>query len=110
MGIEFQQFNVLHFFTLTFQCDKCGKQFVHYSSFHMHQLAHNNIREKKCDICGLELLSSSHLSRHMRVHTGEKVIMLTCIAHKQFLNDEFSFSIRSRTSARFVINGSPNGS
>lgn len=38
----------------------------------MHKLAHDNIREKKCDICGLRLRSNSHLSRHKRVHSGEK--------------------------------------
>lgn len=76
---------------LNFQCDKCGKQFVHYSSFHLHQLAHDNIREKKCHICGMELLSSSHLSRHMRVHTGEKVIMCTCDFFETSLLKSFTF-------------------
>lgn len=38
----------------------------------MHQLAHNNIRLKKCDVCGQEFMSGSHLKRHQRVHTGEK--------------------------------------
>lgn len=39
----------------------------------MHQMIHTNERRKKCKICGLELRSNSHMSRHMRVHTGEKV-------------------------------------
>lgn len=38
----------------------------------MHQLAHYDIRLKKCEICGLELRSNSHLNRHLRVHSGEK--------------------------------------
>lgn len=38
----------------------------------MHQLAHYDIRLKKCEICGLELRSNSHLTRHLRVHSGEK--------------------------------------
>lgn len=54
------------------QCERCGKQFIHYSSFHMHQLAHDDIRDKQCTICGMELRSNSHLTRHMRVHSGEK--------------------------------------
>lgn len=38
----------------------------------MHQLAHDDIRDKQCTVCGLELRSNSHLTRHMRVHSGEK--------------------------------------
>lgn len=38
----------------------------------MHQLAHYDIRLKKCGVCGLELRSNSHLTRHLRVHSGEK--------------------------------------
>lgn len=54
------------------QCDQCGKQFIHHSSFTEHRLAHANVRSKQCTICGIELRSSSHLTRHLRVHSGEK--------------------------------------
>lgn len=54
------------------QCDVCGKRFIHYSSFHMHQMIHTNQRNKKCNICGSEFRSNSHMNRHMRTHSGEK--------------------------------------
>lgn len=38
----------------------------------MHTLAHTGQKSYKCTICGLALLSGSHLKRHMRVHTGER--------------------------------------
>lgn len=38
----------------------------------MHQLAHDDVRDKQCTVCGMELRSNSHLTRHMRVHSGEK--------------------------------------
>lgn len=61
-----------HIVCIHFQCDKCGKQFLHYSSFHSHKLAHDNVRLYQCTVCGRELRSTSHLSRHMLVHSGEK--------------------------------------
>lgn len=55
-----------------FQCDVCGKRFVHTASFNMHKKIHVDERSKKCTVCGSEFRSSSHITRHMRTHTGEK--------------------------------------
>lgn len=55
-----------------YQCDLCGKRFIHHTSFKIHSLSHTGQKSYKCDICSLALLSVSHLKRHMRVHTGEK--------------------------------------
>jgi uncharacterized Zn-finger protein len=38
----------------------------------MHTLAHTGQKSYKCKVCGLALLSGSHLKRHSRVHTGER--------------------------------------
>lgn len=51
-----------------YQCDKCGKEFVHKSSFNMHIMAHDNIRDKSCPHCPLKFRSTSHLNRHIRIH------------------------------------------
>lgn len=67
-----------------YQCQQCGKRFIHYSSFNMHMLIHDDVRLKKCKICGLALRSSSHLSRHMRVHTGKTKV-------NQILGQMFNF-------------------
>lgn len=36
-------------------------------------MAHDDVREKKCEECGHLFRSTSHLNRHKRVHTNEKV-------------------------------------
>lgn len=63
-----------------YQCDKCGKEFVHKSSFNMHIMAHDNIRDKSCPHCPLKFRSTSHLNRHIRIH----VIFFFCFyaSHK----------------------------
>lgn len=67
--------SLIHFidgFSFFSQCEVCGKRFIHYSSFHMHQMIHTNEKKKKCNICGQEFRSNSHITRHLRTHTGEK--------------------------------------
>lgn len=59
-------------YSIPFQCDECGKQFIHYSSWKGHQRMHADVREKQCEVCNRMFRSSSHLNRHKRVHTGEK--------------------------------------
>lgn len=54
----------LHFY----QCHRCGKGFVHKSSFEMHMMAHDDIRKKKCPHCDQMFRSTSHLNRHLRIH------------------------------------------
>lgn len=56
---------------LTFyQCDRCGKEFIHKSSFEMHILAHDDIRKKQCPHCDRWFRSTSHLNRHLRIHVS----------------------------------------
>lgn len=50
----------------------CQKRFIHYSSYHMHRLGHEGIKDKKCEECGGLFISNSHLRRHQRIHSGEK--------------------------------------
>lgn len=59
----------LHFY----QCHRCGKGFIHKSSFEMHLLAHDDIRKKSCPHCSQMFRSTSHLNRHLRIH-----VRLTC--------------------------------
>lgn len=56
----------LHFY----QCHRCGKGFVHKSSFEMHLMAHDDIRKKQCPHCTQMFRSTSHLNRHLRIHVS----------------------------------------
>lgn len=38
----------------------------------MHILSHDDIRKKQCPTCSRMFRSSSHLNRHLRIHTGAK--------------------------------------
>uniref|UniRef100_A0A182JA96 C2H2-type domain-containing protein n=1 Tax=Anopheles atroparvus TaxID=41427 RepID=A0A182JA96_ANOAO len=62
-----QRHLAIHSRETSYHCKLCGKSYVHYSSYYMHQLAHRNVRLQKCTICGFELRSTSHLKRHMRM-------------------------------------------
>lgn len=49
-------------------CERCGKVFVHYTSFEGHMRAHDDIRTSKCSICDRNFRSISHLNRHKKSH------------------------------------------
>ncbi|KOB66998.1 putative zinc finger protein Kr18 [Operophtera brumata] len=38
----------------------------------MHKLSHSGVKPHSCDVCGLALMTRSHLKRHKRIHSGEK--------------------------------------
>lgn len=62
----------LHFY----QCHRCGKGFVHKSSFEMHLMAHDDIRKKQCPHCTQMFRSTSHLNRHLRIHVSGAILSL----------------------------------
>lgn len=56
-----------------FQCDKCGKEFIHKSSLRMHlATTHTVERKMQCNMCSLSFKTTSHLNQHRLTHTGEK--------------------------------------
>lgn len=55
---------VIKSFFFKFQCEICGKQFIHNSSFYMHKLAHSGIKVCNMEIfaCGMyDLESFNHV-------------------------------------------------
>lgn len=56
-----------------YQCDECGKKFLHHSSFNMHRKIHAGLRNFECETCSHRFLTNSHLKRHIRsTHYKEK--------------------------------------
>ncbi|KAF7266300.1 hypothetical protein GWI33_020328 [Rhynchophorus ferrugineus] len=56
-----------------YQCEQCGKKFMHHSSFNIHKKIHLGQRNFKCLQCDKLFLTGSHLKRHIRAtHTLEK--------------------------------------
>lgn len=49
-------------------CDRCGKVFIHQTSFEGHMKAHDDIRPSKCSLCDKQFRSISHLNRHKKSH------------------------------------------
>lgn len=55
-----------------FKCDMCGKEFKSAAHLTRHIRVHSGERPFKCDICEKAFKDSSGLTRHKRIHSSEK--------------------------------------
>merc|ERR1719285_878394 len=61
------------------KCIFCPYTCVRSQTLSMHQRAHFNIRNYKCEVCEMEFLNTAHLNNHFdRKHSGNKVNCPLC--------------------------------
>jgi KRAB domain-containing zinc finger protein len=53
-------------------CDQCKKTFSQRQYLSKHKKVHTGEKPYQCDVCQKKFSDSSNLTRHKRIHTGEK--------------------------------------
>lgn len=57
-----------------YQCDRCGKEYFHKSSFTLHMAYHDGIRTENCPHCPRQFMVKTDLEKHIRIHVSSRKV------------------------------------
>ncbi|CAM9884635.1 unnamed protein product [Lampetra planeri] len=62
----------IHLKRMSHRCEECGREFGSHSHLVQHRIIHTGEKPYGCGECGQRFNRKHHLSRHARTHTGER--------------------------------------